>query len=124
MAQMVKRPYTGEALKSFYDIVGNRKNIINNKIYLTNQGACFYVNSKNWLHILKIERLGIINDKKFFVANDYMLTKENTLKYSSERYRGQAVELFRKLMLEVEQGDELNQQMLPILAQQISKFKV
>lgn len=83
--------YNGKALESMERIMGNKNKYLANIVYKTEKSVnCvyyWYMNTKGYLHILisEVEKM----DKKVTacVVNDYMLTKDNKLKYSRNLYR-------------------------------------
>ena len=88
MAQLIKRPYTGEALKTYEKITEGLTSYAAGKIYVNAKyGIFFYVNQKNFLHVLKLTRESF-DGKYYYSVNDWILTKDNTLEDRQAYFRG------------------------------------
>lgn len=80
MAQVFKDPYnhrTKETIDKIMKILDNTW--VTNKIYEYEGRFYFYINQRNYLHILKPNRVKIDN-KSFYEMEDWLLKPDNTLK--------------------------------------------
>lgn len=67
--------YTGEALETYKKITNGITSYTPNEFYVNDQyGKIFYINNSGFLHVL---------EKEGGCVEDYMLTKDNKLKWSS-----------------------------------------
>lgn len=78
-------PYTGEAKKSF-DILSCRSTIwIVNKVYKGNRNSYFYINNRNFIHILLPKK-----HRQYWTIRDYVLSEDNVLRdrgnWNGKRY--------------------------------------
>ena len=67
--------YSGEALETYNKLTNNISSYTPNKFYVNEQyGQIFYINNAGFLHVLK---------KEDGCIEDYMLTKDDKLKFDS-----------------------------------------
>ena len=78
MARMLKIPYTGDSFKTYNFLLGGIDSFTYNTVLRRVAGNVeyiFYINSKKYLHLLKVHRYGKENPK--FYINDWMLSPKN-----------------------------------------------
>lgn len=90
--------YSGEALATYEKITNGISPITPNKFYVNEQyGQIFYINNSGFLHVLQ---------KEGGCVEDYMLTKDNKLKFSSTycrpKYDKEAWEQFKEMIKDAE----------------------
>ena len=88
MAQLIKRPYTGEALKTFEKITEGLTAYATRKIYVNvKYGIFFYISQKEYLHVLRLIKESF-NGKYYYSVNDWILTPQNVLEDRQAYFRG------------------------------------
>lgn len=73
--------YTNEALETKQKIIENRYTYTINKVYKNEEHNIYwYINQHGYLHILKPHVMKREGEVLYYYIEDFLLTKENTLK--------------------------------------------
>ncbi len=72
--------YSGESLETMEKIMGSVKSYYPNKVYKNEQyNIYWFINSKGYMHVLRLSKVNINGKISGYAINDFMLTKDNML---------------------------------------------
>ena len=72
--------YSGKALETMEKIMGSVKSYYPNKVYKNEQyNIYWFINSKGYMHVLRLSKVNINGKISGYAINDFMLTKDNML---------------------------------------------
>ena len=72
--------YSKKALETMEKIMGSVKSYYPNKVYQNEQyNIYWFINSKGYMHVLRLSKVNINGKISGYAINDFMLTKDNML---------------------------------------------
>ena len=72
--------YSKKALETMEKIMGSVKSYYPNKVYKNEQyNIYWFINSKGYMHVLRLSKVIINGELSGYAINDFMLTKDNML---------------------------------------------
>lgn len=72
--------YSRKALETMEKIMGSVKSYYPNKVYKNEQyNIYWFINSKGYMHVLRLSKVNINGKISGYAINDFMLTKDNML---------------------------------------------
>ena len=72
--------YSKKALETMEKIMGSVKSYYPNKVYKNEQyNIYWFINSKGYMHVLRLSKVNINGKISGYAINDFMLTKDNML---------------------------------------------
>ena len=110
MATMIKEPYSGEALEVKNKLLSGRQSFRYNKLYLDRKLNTFYINNKNYVHIVKVSPIRYNDCIMEYRCNDLKMTKKNLLESSGDYlYSSKRVEdCFEYILQNLDNKDDIN----------------
>ena len=72
--------YSKKALETMEKIMGSVKSYYPNKVYKNEQyNIYWFINSKGYMHVLRLSKVNINGKISGYAINDFVLTKDNML---------------------------------------------